>query len=490
MRLRLLIAAALLVTAPASFAQLPGGLKPPGGIKLPSLSDLLKGEDPLSTSYKDVRIKGWPEFDRAVIVQPRRLTNEDRNKEGVFMLKPGHYQLDFHSFCGKGYTYGPTKGLGYILADWKGSKVGLLKRVLTAYGTTPGVEQQDVQLLIWAILAKVKPQNMQGGAQRALVQLLGKDGPKLMAEGALDFVTDRAMDDLMRKAEPAMRPFLEAENKMRGLYRDANSTYDQFERLAVLPSPPDLRIEVPQERWSLHPRGYWIRFDSEGYKKVKAEIIVPNRPTVVRDDKKRVQSLTIGDYSLHITYNDGRPSVPYSGDSGLTAHPVSKVRIEVPTERGGVYEKEGDFWIFSGAPTKKRAVSQNTVLLRLISPRPFQGFGGWGERYERAQDLRDRVETYEEWYQRTQNIQQGNRPEGEIFDSGHVGDLAESLTGSTGDRVEQIAETHGRLAEWLAYATNVIGGLGNDGARVDPSDSVVMPGAGGSQRLLGSSVAW
>jgi len=298
------------------------------------------------------------------------------------------------------------------------------------------------------------------------------------------------MDDMMRKAEPAMRPFLEAENKMRGLYRDSNSTYDQFERLAVLPSPPDLRIDIPEERWSLHPRGYWVRFDSQHYSKVKAEIIVPNRPTVVRDDKKRVQSLTIGDFSLQITYNETKASLPYSSDPGLTAHPVSKVRIEVPSDRGGAFEKEGDFWIFSGAPTRKRSASQNTLLLRLISPRPFQGFGGWGERYERAQDLRDRVETYEEWYQRTQNIQQGSRPDGEIFDSGHVGDLAESLTGSTGDRVEQIAETHGRLAEWLSYATGVIGGLGNEGTRVDPSDSVVMPGAGGHQRLLGSSVAW
>ncbi len=116
---------------------------------------------------------------------------------------------------------------------------------------------------------------------------------------------------------------------------------------------------------------------------------------------------------------------------------------------------------------------------------PEPQFGDWGRRAEGARDMRDRIETYEEWWARNERIKRGERPDEDVFDSNHIRDLIESIFGGTDDRLEQIGETHGRLAEWLAYATRLLDTL-PDGSTVDPTDSPYAPGRSGGQTLLGS----
>lgn len=480
------IVAALAVTSSAQI-RLPGGNQLPD-IKIPGLDNLLKGEDPLTTTIKDIKLLGWPELDQVNLVTPRTLENADRSETGTFKLKPGSYTAELQTFCARGYTYGPTQGMGYVIGDWKGSKAAFLQSLMRAYGQKGGVDQKDVQLLVWSVLARVKPQNMSLEAKRALVHLMGQDAERLVADGAMDYLNDSAMKEVSRRLTPALRPFFEADNKMRGLFAKAGTSYQEFERLGVLEAKEPLKTSVPRGRWNLNPKGYLVRFFPAGYSQVKTEIIVPHVPEVQRDSLGRLVSLRIADFSLQITYDESRRSTPYPSDPGMVAHPVAKVRIEVPEARGGVLEKTSSTeWVFTGSP--KRAefkASQNSVLLRLITRAPLQNFDRWRERYEGASELRDRVETYEEWYERTQRIERGERPEGDVFNSQHVRDMIESLFGGTDDRLGVISETHGRLAEWLAYATGVIGSLG-DGSEVDPADGLIIPANGGSQRLSASS---
>jgi hypothetical protein len=127
----------------------------------------------------------------------------------------------------------------------------------------------------------------------------------------------------------------------------------------------------------------------------------------------------------------------------------------------------------------------NSVGVRMFQ---FGWFRNGQERYEQVQEQRERFESYQEWYERTQRIEAGEEPDEAVFDSGHVEDLGDSLRGSQDDRLEQIGETHGRLAEWLAYATRQIESLGEDGSMpTNPGDGIMQPGNGGSQRLMGSS---
>lgn len=472
-------------------AQLPRSLRLPG--RLPSLADLTRGEPPLNTNVTNIPVRGWPEFDRLPFDGFVSVTNADRHADGRFHLKPGRYQLDLQSFCARGYTYGPTAGDGYVRGAWQGSKADLLREIVQRYTVmSDSVDQRDAQLLIWAVLSRTHPEDMRGGAQRALVQLLGDRGTELMARGALDYVGDVAARKLFGSVNRQLRPLLEYENRMRGMFRDTTRTYEDFERATMRPQPPPgTRTEIPSERWNLHPGGYLVRVQAGGYSRMTMQVVVPGRPEITRDQWRRVTRFAIGDYVLAINYRDQGPGTPYAGDRGLTAHAVSRVRIDVPAARGGSVTRDVNAWVFTGRPTaRSRGRDQvNTpdrgfrVIAASWAPPPQ--FGDLGRRAEDARDMRDRIETYEEWWARQERIKRGERPEEDVFDSGHISDLIDSIFGGSDDRLEQIGETHGRLAEWLAHATRVIDGLGDE-TPVDPTDGPYAPGRSGGQTLIGS----
>lgn len=460
--------------------------KPKIDIKLPSLSEITKGEAPLTTTIKDVEHFGWPELDQ---LQPKdfiTLTQADRNENFTYTLKPGRYQLELRSFCGRGYTYGPTQGMGYLTGPWAGSKAGFLKELLTRYNKSTDVDQKDMQLLVWAVISRVQPKDMKGGARTALLKLMGDKGPELMAEGALDHFADELTGNLFREANRELRPLLEFDNKMRGLYAKANVPFEEFEKLAVLPEPATPpKTSVPRGRWLVHPTGYIYRFFPAGYSKTKMEVVVPRVPEVSRDDLRRITAITWPDYKFEISYNNEITPFKCPIDENLTGYAVNKVTFTTPD---GPVELATDSWIFKGKP-KAKTDNVKAQLLRFIRPAFQSGWSGWRDRYDRIQDTRDRIETYEEWYQRTQRIDRGDRPDEDVFDSGHVQDLLDSLRGGSDDRLEQIGETHGRLAEWLAHATRMIEGLGED-SDVDPGDGLIIPANPGGQRLMGSTQTW
>lgn len=480
-----LLAATVALPALAQFGDL---IKPPKiDIKIPSLAELTSGEAPLTTTFEDVKDYGWPELDR---LQPKdfvTLTQTDRNDKFTYSLQPGRFALELRSFCARGYSHGPTEGMGYLSGPWKGGKSAFLQELLARYNRSTDVDQKDMQLLVWAVLSRVKPKDMKGGAQTALLKLMGDKGPELMAEGALDHLSDQVTGQVFRQADRAMRPLLEFDNKMRGLYAQANAPFEEFERLAILPAPATPpKTNVPRGRWLLHPSGYLCRFFPAGYSKTRLEVVVPRQLQIVRDELRRVTALTAPDFNLTIAYQTETPPFQIPTDPNVKAYAVAKVTVTTPA---GTIESDKPGFILKGVPKPKNQskTGLQTLLLRIHRPLPPQGlFDRWNERYEQAQELNDRIETWEEYSARMDRIRRGEQPEEDLFDTNHIQDLFESLFGSTDDRLEQIADTHGRLAENLAHATEVISGLGEE-TEVNPGDNLIMPANPGSQRLIGST---
>ena len=454
--------------------------KPKLDIPIPGLDNLLKGEPPLSTTIKDAKIWGWPNFSKVQLTSPITLTDADRDDNNLFTLKPGHYKMTLKSFCGKGYTYGPTQGEGYVWGPWKGSKATFIQTLLKSYNAKPEVPQRNVQLLIWSILAKVKPQDMGNEAKSALLALVGEDGMNILKDGAADYMTGKVADELYKKASKELRPLLEYDNKIRGLNREANATYADFERLSVLKAPADIKSEIAGGIWNISPKGYMIRYQPHGYSQTDVEVIVPRIAHFTRDSIKRVTQVRWDDgMSIDIAYSD-QPAQAITGESDLKVYFVSQVKIQMPGSAEPIISTKSDY-ILKGIP-KKRTLAQ-TLNFRLFVAIPRQD---WLGRAERARDLHDRIETYEEWYNRTQRIERGDEPSEGVFDSNHISDLIDSLFGGTDDRLEQIGETHGRLAEHLAHATAMIDGLPGS-STVDPGEGIATPGSGGRQLILLSS---
>lgn len=125
-------------------------------VKGPAIPNLLSGPAPISTSIKDAV---WGDastdgFTPPVAVQD--MTTLPRSKEGGFVLGEGYYRMHAQSYCLHAGTYGPGGGDGYLLGPVKGSARDAVTTILRNSAAHPEIAQRDIQLLLWAIVARAK----------------------------------------------------------------------------------------------------------------------------------------------------------------------------------------------------------------------------------------------------------------------------------------------------------------------------------------------
>jgi hypothetical protein len=143
-------------------AQLAGAL---GGLKDKlagkSVSKFLEGKPPITTSLPDA-IYGDAQYDNFTPRESKRsLTQLQRTPNGGFVLQPGHYEFHDQSYCLKAGTHGPGGGDGYIYAPTKGPAEDAVTSILRNSVNHPEIRQNDIQVLLWAIIAKAKFEDLQ-----------------------------------------------------------------------------------------------------------------------------------------------------------------------------------------------------------------------------------------------------------------------------------------------------------------------------------------
>ena len=67
-----------------------------------------------------------------------------------------------------------------------------------------------------------------------------------------------------------------ANNKLKQLFDMGTSSYELYERVAVLQQASEIRrAEVKKDQWYKQPDGYWLRYFPSGYQHVKIQVYVP-----------------------------------------------------------------------------------------------------------------------------------------------------------------------------------------------------------------------
>jgi hypothetical protein len=211
-------------------------------------------------------------------IQSIPLNTMPRNASGAYILKPGFYKMVCKSYCIKAGTYGPSKGDAYLLAPLRGPKESLMREILISAEKKP-VMQQDVQLLFWAIISKTKFSDFNPRMKLVAATLLT---PKQLLEfdgGAIGFIPKPIIENAVQSLPIGIQKVIRAENEMRRLFTNVNSTYEEFERLAVLTgAAPIDRPAFRRGRWCQNPEGYYIRYRPSGYSNTDVQIFVPERP--------------------------------------------------------------------------------------------------------------------------------------------------------------------------------------------------------------------
>src|SRR5262245_5761849 len=158
----------LLLTSLASFSQLGFGkkiLQNVGKVPANAVNSLLNEPNPISTSFKDVNHTNSKEPDGIQTNFPPQanMLQLQRTPNGGFVLQEGFFYYQAQSYCIKAGTQGPSKGYGYMYAQTKGPAEEHVMAIVRNAVNHPEIDQRDIQLLLWAIIARAKFENLQSG---------------------------------------------------------------------------------------------------------------------------------------------------------------------------------------------------------------------------------------------------------------------------------------------------------------------------------------
>src|SRR3954470_17182830 len=318
MRLKTLLrvgaAAMLILTAHGGAAAQPRGLgRSLGGqlLKHSPANKLLGGEEPITTSLPDAR---WGDSSKDGFTPRealRSLMTLQRTPNGGFVLQPGYYMLVDQSYCLKAGTHGPGGGDGYLYAPPKGPAEDAVMTIVRNSVNHPEIHQHDIQVLLWAIIARAKFEDLQSELKATAARLLTPRQLASLNRNALDALSGNALTDALGGVPEPLRQIAQAEAQLRSMMTTPGAAYAEMERVAVLAGAAP-RGEgsqgIPSGRWSLHPDGYYVRYLPSGYSSTRVEIWVPQgSPAVGKEYDPATHIAVPGNTARQRLIQSGRP---------------------------------------------------------------------------------------------------------------------------------------------------------------------------------------
>jgi hypothetical protein len=298
-----LTVAVLLTLLPhTALAQFPN-IKLPG-VKLPSLDNVFKESPPVTTSLSDAvtEVPSLDNFEPKVISPMRELP---RGLNGGFLIMPGVWEMDVRSYCLHAGTYAPSGGTGHSYAPLKGPKAGIVRHILQNSSQHPEIPQRDVQVLLWAIIARTKFTEMPRGYQTTAAKLLTPKELSELDRNVMDILAPNVREKAFAKMPDSVKRIFEAENQLREkLTQATEAPFEDLERIAVLtgeaPTEPEGR-QLKRGRWSYHPDGYFIRYFASSYRETKIQVYLPDKPfQLEKDDKGQI---------LRVVWEQSKPAM-------------------------------------------------------------------------------------------------------------------------------------------------------------------------------------
>lgn len=299
--------------------------------RLPSLSDVLAGR-PLTTTFADAT-GALPMLDDYDPVEFGSLWGVPAGPGGgASLAETGLFTSTLESYClMPGAARPRAGGTGYLSAPLKGPGADVIDAILKKADQFPSLPQNDIQLLIWNILARTPVDAMSGNVQAAARVLLTRDQITRVNGGALGRLPEAIREQLVARADAVMAPLLDAEARIRDIASRPDAAYDEIEAIAApfdIESTPS-SVNVPLSRWSYDPRGYFVRYHPASYQVTTMQQYVPVPMTIRRDaDGRPVVIDDRAGHRLQITYGQGATSVSRNNTaSSVSAVPIASVQL-------------------------------------------------------------------------------------------------------------------------------------------------------------------
>lgn len=240
-------------------------------------------KSPISTSFDDAIYEaGYLHDFEPEQIEYRPLDIQPKSSSGGYVLRSGVYSMNAKSFCLRGYTHGPSRGDGHLYAPLKGKKAGFIQTIIERYGEKPEIPQQNVQVLLWAIIAGADMNALGEQHSKTLNELFTiQELLEFQGKDWLNGIADEQINEFKRwaynNASPKLRNLLEADDKIRAMVQQ-NKSFQEIEKVAIIAGAApreDLIREVSKGRWSYHPDGFFVRFFPNGYPQTRVDVYVP-----------------------------------------------------------------------------------------------------------------------------------------------------------------------------------------------------------------------
>ena len=228
----------------------------------------------VSSSHNTNQEKITPNTDAAQVNlpadrKPDSLTNLPRTVDGGFVLAPGFYEAEFKTYCLQPGTPDPTPRDAYLQAPISGYRKEIVETVLHNSRSKPDIKQRNVQLLLWSVVSGSNFDRLSREVQMDAMQLLT---PKQVFElkggvmGVVKTVSNHLPSD-----------FINGHSDVKRLFDLGASSYEAYERIAVLNEPSRLkRADFKNDQWYKQKENYYVRYFPVSYKKVKMQVYVPD----------------------------------------------------------------------------------------------------------------------------------------------------------------------------------------------------------------------
>lgn len=447
---------------------------PPIGIPdaVPSLQQLLEGEPPLTTSLDDVALE-MPILDGYEPATFDSLADLPWDPQQGYLAAPGAYRFVAESYCLKAGTHGPGGGNGYGYAELTGARGGMIQKILREAANYPDIAQRDIQVLLWGIISRTQLREMSAEAQAVAQQMLTQDERRQIDGGALGQIPPQAQRQLFANLPRPVRQVLQAEADLRRLLTQGNATYQQLEAVAVLTGAVDMgegSRQIPQDRWSLHPDGYFVRYTPSGYSRTQVDTLVPEPTTLERDELGRIVALTSDDgYRVETDYNDQVGAITIPGEPDLRAYLFSQIRLISPDQPVISVDNQG--WTFVGTVTGNAQLSQLTAqaATKAQSTEPGQKLADADRlndlyrRYHQAKEAKESVDGIVEEINRMTNPPTREQAEEVVARDHYQSGLDAALSNDPRAGREWLKEHFKRAQRSWLYAVCTLRGIGSSG---------------------------
>jgi hypothetical protein len=198
---------------------------------------------------------------------PASLMELPQTQDGGFVLSPGFYEAEFKTYCLQPGTPDPSQGDAYLQSPLTGYRKEIIQTVLLNSRNMPEMNQRNIQLLLWSVVS--------GSDFNKLSYAVKADARQLLTPKQI-FELQGGIVGLI-KTVSYQSGLLNANSDMRKLFEIGTSSYENFERLAVLREPSKItKTGIKYDTWYKQKENYYIRYFPLSYQKVRIQVFVPD----------------------------------------------------------------------------------------------------------------------------------------------------------------------------------------------------------------------